>query len=150
MLRQCVALLLVSSFLGLCSPVFAGDLTSTTGVGSGFGHPHLVSGLHLTSELPYFTPKVVRPSGYAFGLPQAAQPQAAPPPTHITRTGKIMEWVGIGLMGEGALTMGIGAAYGSIGSNTCAAYTLCNVDNVVQDTYLGIGAASLVAGAALF
>src|SRR5580692_4206532 len=109
MLRQCVALLLISSFLGLCSPVFAGDLDSKIAVApgkmksvsAGFGRLHLTSGLNLTPARQYFAPKIGLPSGYAFGLPQSA-PQSPPPPKQLTRTGKILEWVGIGLMGEGA------------------------------------------------
>jgi|SRR5579863_503540 len=156
MIRQCVSVVLVGAFLGLCSPAFAGDLVPTTSlapdnirsVSAGFGHPHLTSALHLTSKLPNFTPKIALPSGYAFGLPQSAQQPQSAPPKQLTRTGKILTWVGVGLMGEGALTMGIGAAYGSIVSN-CGPYAYCD-NGLVQDTYLGIGAASLATGAVLF
>jgi hypothetical protein len=154
MIRQCVAILLVGSFLGLCTPVFAGDPTSiplalpqrSTGAGTGFGHPHLTSGLHLTSDPSRFAPKIALPNGYAFGLPQSAQPQSSPQPKQLTRTGRILTWVGVGLMGEGALTMGIGAAYNSM---NCGPYASC-VDNSSVDTYLSIGAVSLAAGAVLF
>lgn len=159
MIRQYLALLLIGCLLGMCAPAFAGegDFVATT-----FVAPQkktvLVAGLgnmYSTSGLPNFTTRVERPRFAAFDLPQSGQqqpgqsPASQPTAKQLTTAGKVMKWVGIGLMGEGALTMGLGAAEGSSASGACGAGAYQVSCGTVRGVYYGIGGVSIGVGAIL-
>jgi hypothetical protein len=121
MIRRCMALLLVSAMLGLCSPVFAGDFVSPR-----FVVPDKTSGLHFS--LPVLGAKVGLPGNYAaFGLPQSSQqqsslPAAAPPQRHWSTKGKVLTVVGAALAVSGAVMMTKGKQTVSLGcsSTSCS------------------------------
>jgi hypothetical protein len=138
MIRRCVALLLVSSLLGLCSPAIAGDLVSFRFTAR--QQDAKVANFSTLLALPH-TPG-------AFYIPPPGQQQPSQPapsqPKHLTTTGKVLKWVGIGLMAEGAVWVGLGAAV----SNTCS-QEYCISPGLAKGVYYGIGGASIGTGAIL-
>ncbi len=89
MTRRYLAIIMVISLIGMCSPALAGDLVS----------PKLLGSL---SERPY-----LRGSIAAFSLPQAGQAPAKSQPQskEWTKPGKIMTIAGLGVVGAGAVMM---------------------------------------------
>ena len=125
-IRRCVAVVLIGALPGLCSPVLAGDFVARNiSIPPGFG---------VTLGLGSGSPEAGLPSGssaFGFQAPdqqQPPQPASPPPPAQqrsLTTKGKVLKWVGVGLMGSGGLTVGLGAAefsivakYGGFGYNS--------------------------------
>jgi hypothetical protein len=111
--------------------------------------------LNLAPNLNFASKKMtVNPfrGGYLFSPPQTPQtPQATPAKSskgELTTAGKVMKWVGIGLIGEGALTMGLGAA---TASSDCSANGLggTNCTSDLKAVYYGMGGASIGVGVVL-
>ena len=93
-LRQCVAVMLVGTSLGLCSPAFAGDFISPR-----FSAP-APAGLGVTLGLASATQPGPPETGFGFQDPsqqQPTQPASHPPERHWTKGGKIMTGIGVGL-----------------------------------------------------
>jgi hypothetical protein len=146
-IRQCVALLLVSSLLALCSPAIAGDLVSIR-----FTAPQHDTdvNMYLASGLPNFSTRAGLPgTRAAFYIPPSGQqtPSQAPPgqPKHLTTTGKVLKWVGIGLMAEGAVVVGLGTSV----IHSCNSGEICVDRGLAQGVYYGIGGASIATGVVL-
>jgi hypothetical protein len=131
MLKKCISISLVIAFLGTALPAFAGDMVDPKVLPA---KPARFGLLH---------------GSIAFAPPRTGEQTPNQPPQsqqkHLTTTGKILKWVGIGLMGEGALTMGLGAATASSECNGLGASCTGTLKNV----YYGIGGASIGVGAVL-
>jgi len=104
-LRQCVAVMLVGTSLGLCSPAFAGDFISprfSAPAPAGLG---VTLGLASATQpgLPGFGTQASLASAeteFGFQDPsqqQPTQPASHPPERHWTKGGKIMTGIGVGL-----------------------------------------------------
>ena len=147
-IRQCVAVVLVGALPGLCSPVLAGDFIART-----ISIPP--AGLGVTLGLGSGSPEAGLPGGnaaFSFQSPDQQQPPqpASPPPSaqqrSLTTKGKVLKWVGVGLMGSGALTAGLGAA--EFSSSNCSSYVInCST---ARNVYLAAGGAIAGVGALLF
>src|ERR1017187_6955757 len=108
MVQKYIAALLVFTILGFVTPCMAGDFTNST--------PLLQTHLVNPKLIPQRASLGNLAGGLAFAPPQT--PLAQPAPSHkgeLTTGGKVMKWVGIGLMIEGAGT----AAYGATVSDPC-------------------------------
>jgi len=136
MIQKLIAVCLASILVGMASPLFAGELVDLKFVPNDPGAYSRTGWLH---------------TGIAFAPPQTApqqQPsQPANQPKHLTTTGKILKWVGVGLMGEGALTVGLGAAVGAAGECGGTYQVSCGT---AKGVYYGIGGASIGVGLVLF
>jgi hypothetical protein len=151
MIRQCVALLLVSSLLGLCSPAIAGDLVSIRftvlrqdkhvrpGPANIFSSP----------GLPSFSTRVGLPNTHvALFVPSSEQQpyqpaQTQPQPHGWTKAGKILTVLGIGVAGAGAVMIAKG------GTTTVASNGNTSVGIDWRTTgyiWVGVGAALAVIG----
>jgi len=131
MIQKCIALFLVTTMFGMTLPAFAGEPVD----------PKL-----LPPDPARFS---LAPRGIVFAPPQSGQQPASQPPQsqpkHLTTTGRVLKWVGVGLMGEGALTMGLGVA---AASTDCYFWdTSCT--STVKGVYYGMGGASIGVGAVL-
>jgi hypothetical protein len=140
MIRQCVAVVLVGALPAVCSPVFAGDFVAQRfnvspaglGVTLGIANAHAA----FTSQAP--------------AQQQPPQPASPPPPPQhgsLTTKGKVLKWVGVGLMGSGGLTAGLGAAEYS--SSNCNSQIVINCSEV-RTAFIATGAAIAGVGAVLF
>lgn len=137
MIRKSIAVFLVATVLGMASPLFAGDEPD---------------------------PKIVLPKPVSFGLlhnyvayaPQQSgqQQQPSQPPQsqkkQLTTAGKVLKWVGIGLMGEGALDFALAGTANSTCSGLNAYNGTNSCTNTVRDVYFGAGGATIGVGALLF
>lgn len=91
---NCLAVGLAASLLGLVSPVFAGDQPDP------LAQPKPVS-LGILHNYTRFAPL---PPGPA----PAPDPQSSG--KQLTRTGRVLKWVGIGCMAQGGVDVVVGAA----------------------------------------
>jgi hypothetical protein len=148
-IRQWVAVVLVGALPGLCSPVLAGDFIART-----ISIPP--AGLGVTLGLGSGSPEAGLPSGnaaFSFQAPdqqQPPQPASPPPPAQqrsLTTKGKVLKWVGVGLMGSGGLTAGLGAA--EFSSSNCSPYSPISC-STARNVYLATGGAIAGVGALLF
>lgn len=93
------------------------------------------------------TPQSGQESRSPSGQPQPGQ---QPAKRSLTTTGKVLKWVGIGLIAEGGLTIGLGEAVYK--GNGCASGSgsSCILDNSdLRNVYRGIGGASIGTGLVL-
>jgi hypothetical protein len=127
--------------LGFVTPCMAGDFSNSAPM----AQTHLVNPKFIPQRGAYSN----LAGALAFAPPQTPQAQAAPASTgELSTGGKIMKWVGIGLMAEGA---GL-ATYGAVLSDPCKGFSsgICTSNySTVRGTYLGAGGASIVIGAIL-
>ena len=131
MIHRLIAVSLVLVLVGTVTPLFAGDLVD----------PKL---------LPWKT-SVYRPfrihTGMAFAPAQTApveQPTQTPAQRkQLTRAGRVLKWIGVGLMAEGALAIGVGAAESCSGGWDFGCQT-------ARKVYYGFGGVSAGVGAVLF
>ena len=127
-IRQCVAVVLVGALLGLCSPVLAGDFVPQkfnvppAGLGVTLGLRSISS----EPELPGPSTRVgLASTNAAFSIQYPAQQQPAqptyqpPPQRHWTTAGKVLTFVGLGLVVSGVLT----AALGNQQITACSSYS---------------------------
>ncbi len=136
MRSKALATCAVAALLGLVSPVFAADQPDPNFV---LPKLHTVGPMHnyvLFAPLP--------PGQQAAPAAPAAQNQRK----QLTTAGKVLKWVGVGLMAEGGLDFALGAA----ASNTvCTNYNFsCVGSSTVRDVYFGLGGVAAGVGAALF
>jgi hypothetical protein len=157
-IRQCVAVVLVGALPAVCSPALAGDFVaqrfnvSSAGLG-------VTLGLRSVSSEPGLpgpgTQLGIANANAAFTSPapapqQPPQPASPPPPAQhgsLTTKGKVLKWVGVGLMGSGGLTAGLGAAEYSSGN--CNSQIIINCSEV-RTAVIATGAAIAGVGAVLF
>ncbi|MGA2739287.1 MAG: hypothetical protein ABSG65_17840 [Bryobacteraceae bacterium] len=140
-IRQCVAIALVGALLGVCSPVLAGDFVpqkfnvSPAGLGVTLGLRSVPSGANAAFSLQDPNQQPSRPP--------------TPPPQQqrsLTTKGKVLKWVGVGLMGSGGLTAGLGAAEYSSGN--CSSLVInCSE---LRTAFVATGAVIAGVGAVLF
>jgi hypothetical protein len=135
MVQKYIAAILVLTLLGLATPAMAGDLVN----------PNLI-------------PKRPTYAGLAPGLafsPQQTSPSAPGTPAksgsgELTTAGKVMKWVGIGLIASG----GAETIYAATIKDPCAGisgpYVSCTSNySTVRAVYYGSGGASIGVGAIL-
>jgi hypothetical protein len=143
MVQKYIAALLVLTVLGFVTPCMAGDFTNSTPL----TQTHLIN----LNSINHRAALGNLAGGLAFAPPQTPQAQkAAPAKTgELTTGGKIMKWVGIGLMAEGAGVV----AYGATIKDPCSAYGpgyICTSNyTTVRATSFAAGGASIGIGAVL-
>ena len=139
MTRRIFSVIMVISWIGMCSPLLAGDLVS----------PKLLGPLS-HSPTPY-----LRGSIAAFGLPQSGQtqPQSQPQPEsktqarRMTTTGKVLTIAGLALLGSGLYFV---ARPDTFVNSTCSGYANCQdmrtIMKVAGAADAGTGAVLLIVG----
>jgi len=120
----------------MASPLFAGDLVDPKLLLQNPAPPSPAGWLH--AEIAFAPP---------WPAPQQQPSRPANQPKQLTTTGKILKWVGVGLMGEGALTVGLGAAIGASGECGGAYQVSCGT---AKGVYYGVGGTSIGVGLVLF
>jgi hypothetical protein len=157
-IRQCMAVVLVGALPALCSPASAGDFVaqkfnvSAAGLGVTLGLRSISSEPGLPGsgmQLGIASANAAFPS-QAPTQQQPPQPASPPPPAQhgsLTTKGKVLKWVGVGLMGSGGLTAGLGAAEYS--SSNCNSQIVINCSEV-RTAVIATGAAIAGVGAVLF
>lgn len=131
-IRRPFALLLIVTISAAFSPLFAADPAD-----SKFVLPKPVPFGLMHNYVPY--------------APQQAVPPATPPPSQkkqLTTAGKVMKWVGIGLMADGGASIGIGAAGGFSACATNSYASACS--SLGSGFWYGVGGAEVGVGALLF
>lgn len=154
MMQKYVAVLLVVMLSGLAAPAFAGDYRNTKLLPQSFS---------LVLARPAAFAPVTRfgatAGTVAFAPPQSGQSQAQPPQSSqpqmqpakanrggLTRRGKVMLGVGIGMMGVG----GANVAYGAFAADPCSGQSGC-ISNagLARPVDIGLGSALIAVGAVL-
>lgn len=140
MVQRYIAALLILTLLVLATPVWAGD----------YVNPKFLPPKATYSRLARNFALAMPQSGQQ--SPPAGQAQQSQPGSKrsLTTTGKVLKWVGIGLMAEGALTIGLGEAVYK-GNGCAASYSgSCGLDNSdARNIYRGVGGASIGTGLVL-
>jgi len=158
--QKYIALILALMLSGLtAAPAFAGDYMNLKLL------PHRIpfaesasSALASSAALPPRTTFSEMAGALAFAPPQTGQgqpaqpappaPPAQPAKKELTTKGKIMKWVGIGLMASGGIDIAAGAAVS--GSSSCNGNSYCTtVNSVSKGIYYGSGGACIGVGAIL-
>ena len=150
MVQRYIAALLVLTMMGLATPCLAAD----------FANPTPLLQTHLVN--PKFIPQRASfgslAGSLAFAPPQTAQGQPTKSSNRsLTTAGKVMKWIGIGLMISGAAEVAVGAAAfkndkvcaGSGSYSYCASTDYSGVRNayyVSGGASIGIGAVLLLVG----
>lgn len=109
-------------------------------------------------------PKFLLPKPASFGLlhnympyapQQSGQQQPGPTPQNqkkqLTTAGKVLKWVGVGLMAEGGLDFAVGAA--DANTTVCTSTTnntSCISGSTIRDVWFGLGGVTAGVGALLF
>jgi hypothetical protein len=138
LVQKSIAGFLVATVLGTVSPVFAGDEPDPK-----FLLPKPASFGLLHNYLPY----APQQSGQQ-------QPPSQPPQSQkkqLTTAGKVLKWVGVGLMAEGGLDFAVGAA--DANTTVCTSITnnnFCISGSTVRDVWFGLGGVTAGVGAILF
>ena len=161
MVQRYIAALLILMLLGVVTPAYAEE----------YVNPRLLPRRTqpLSTAPATLASTRFRPSGatysraagrFALALPQSGQespPQSGEPQPaqqsskrSLTTAGKVLKWVGIGLMAEGGLTIGVGEAVYK-GNGCASGYgNSCILDNSdLRNVYRGIGGASIGVGIVL-
>ena len=153
MVQKYIAVFLVFMLSSLtAAPAFAGDYTNAKLL------PHRLpmagsasAALASSTALPPRTTFNEVVGALAFAPQQPGQPQpqpASPTKGELTTAGKVMKWVGIGLIGAGAADIAVGAAISN--TNTCAGVSNCiNINGVARTVYYASGGVSIGVGAVL-
>ena len=162
MAQRCIATLLVLTMLGSISPAMAGDFVNRKLIQpSAATFNQLTGGLAFGTRLnestasglliPRTTVSQIR-GAVAMAPPQNPQPSQAPAQdqgSELTTAGKVMKWVGVGLMADGGLDVALGAAV--YGNSSCSGSSYCvDFNDATQKVMYGIGIAQIGAGLVLF
>lgn len=143
MVRNYIALITIVALLGFCLPVMAGDLVS----------PNLLP--NSSMAVRHNIPATIGAFSMPEGTPQAGQaPSTTPAPAssssgELTTKGKVLKWVGIGLMAEGALDGVYGVAILSDPCKDFPSGTCTSNYSTVRGAYLGACAGVVAVGAIL-
>ena len=143
MVQKYIAALLVLTMLGLATPCLAAD----------FANPAPLLQAHLVN--PKFIPQRASfgslAGSLAFAPPQSPQGQALKPSSRsLTTAGKVMKWIGIGLMISGGAEAGYGAIVKDPCSGLSGPYLTCTSNyTTVRTVYFAAGGASVGIGAVL-